>query len=38
MIALLEGISSGLGDVLSVALALVCFAIFWLLIEGLRRI
>jgi hypothetical protein len=31
-------IPSGLGDVLSVVIALVCFAIFWLLIEGLRRI
>jgi hypothetical protein len=37
-LALLEDIPSGLGDLLSVVLALVCFAIFWLLIEGLRRI
>jgi hypothetical protein len=26
------------GDIVSVALALVCFAVFWFLIEALRRI
>lgn len=38
MIALLEGIPSGLGDVLSVAFGVVSFALLALLVKGLDRL
>ena len=37
-VALLGGIPSGVGDVLSVTLAVVVFALLLVLVEGLRRI
>ncbi len=36
--AVLEGISSGAGDVLAITLALVCWVLLWALIWGLNRI
>ncbi len=38
LLALFEGIPSGVGDLLSVALGLGCFGVLALLIEGVRRI
>lgn len=38
MIALLEGIPSGLGDVISVVFGIACFAILTLLVKGLDRL
>lgn len=38
MIAVFEGIPSGLGDLVAVALAVVCWALLWTLIWGLNKI
>lgn len=38
MIALLEGIPSGLGDVLSVVFVIACFVLLALTVKGLDRL